>query len=148
MKFAKLARTTATLTLLVASVVNAYMQYRTNMSYNKLRASINDLKNRMHEMRVLTNSISRQINKDECDCALNCGSYNSEACDTSSSDARYTVINKNGVLGIFNEENRLVGKKHVKRADMGDASKQQNAIVVNGERELDRLLQSLGCDEE
>lgn len=148
MKFTKLARTTAILFLLAASVINAYMQYRANVSYNKLRSSINDLKNRMHEMRAAANAISRQINTGKCDYALDCGPSDCKGGAIKGSDAKYTVINKNGVLGIFNEEDRLVGKKYVKRADVSDAIKHEEAIVVNGEHELDRLLLSLGCEEE
>ena len=145
MKFTKMVRIITVITLLTASIMNAYIQYRTNESYNKLRISINDLKSRMYELRALTNSISRNIHANKPEpLPVDGMCTNSQICD-----AKYTVINKNGVLGIFNAEDQLVGKRTIEsELSENQIQKLKEGIKVMGECELDSLLHSLGCEEE
>ena len=148
MKFTKMARISCALTLFTASVMNIYLQYRASLSYNKLRVSINDLKGRIAELRSVANSITRQINTNNIVPALTEGTCVCKEDNLKSNDVKYTVINRNGVLGIFNAEDQLVGRRKLVRLAEADAKKLENGIDVNGDCELDSLLLTLGCEEE
>lgn len=148
MKFSKMVRVTTVITLLTATLMNAYIHYQTNESYKKLRVSINDLKARMYELRAVANSISRQT-RASCECVDSCSCNTVNTSCAENRVAKYTVINKNGMLGIYNAEDQLVGKRVI-NSILPDSKRDalKRGIRVKGEIELDRLLEGLVCDEE
>lgn len=61
MKLTNLVRATAILAFFAALLVNAYSKYRSMESYDKMRGSMNDLKNKLSEMRATANCLSRKL---------------------------------------------------------------------------------------
>lgn len=143
MKISKMVRATTVITLLTATVMNAYIHYRTNESYNKLRVSISDLKNRMYELRAVTNAISRQTS------AVRHESHSCEIKESKNDTVKYKIINRDGMLGIYNAEDKLVGRRIINAAlPDSKVNALKRGITVSGETELDRLLEGLVCEEE
>lgn len=73
MKLTNLARATALLALFAALLINAYSHYKSMESYDKMRSSMNDLKNKLCDMRATANLFSRKLcsqnaNNAFCEC--------------------------------------------------------------------------------
>ncbi len=148
MRFAKMARFATATALLSASLLSAYSNYKAKESYNKMRSSINDLKNRIFDLRTVTNTLTRQLKSQNT--AINNSVY-SEQDDIQSQDheieTRYTVKDHNGMVGVYNEENLLVYEKNIVIASLPASDRQDLSIgiKVNSDKELDTLLYELGC---
>ena len=61
MKLTNLARAAAILAFFAALLINAYSNYKSMESYDKMRSSMNDLKNKLCDMRATANCLSRKL---------------------------------------------------------------------------------------
>ena len=152
MKLAKMARFTTAVAIFSASLLSAYSNYKAKESYDKMRSSINDLKNKIFDLRTVTNTLTRQLK------AQNTAIYEaySSDMDIDQPDAQsqdneikthYTVKEHNGLVGIYNEENLLVDEKSIVIASLPASDRQDLSIgiKVNSDKELEELLEELGC---
>ena len=61
MKLTNLVRAAAILAFFAALLINAYSNYKSMESYDKMRSSMNDLKNKLCDMRATANCLSRKL---------------------------------------------------------------------------------------
>ena len=61
MKLTNLVRAAAILAFFAALLINAYSNYKSMESYDKMRNSMNDLKNKLCDMRATANCLSRKL---------------------------------------------------------------------------------------
>ena len=61
MKLTNLVRAAAILAFFAALLINAYSNYKSMESYDKMRSSMNDLKNKLCDMRAPANCLSRKL---------------------------------------------------------------------------------------
>ncbi len=152
MKLVKMARFATVTALLSASLLSAYSNYKAKESYNKMRSGMNDLKNRIFDLRTVINSLTRQLkaqNASICDAdGSNMGINQSDAQPQDNKiETHYTVKDHNGMVGVYNEENLLVDEKSIVIASLPASDRQDLSIgiKVNSDKELDKLLDELGC---
>ena len=70
MKLTNLARAAALLALFAALLINAYSNYKSMESYDKMRSSMSDLKNKLCDMRATANCLSRKLCAQKADLAF------------------------------------------------------------------------------
>lgn len=70
MKLTKLVRAVAILAFFAALLINAYSNYKSMESYDKMRTSMSDLKNKLCDMRAAANFLSRKLCAQKADLAF------------------------------------------------------------------------------
>ena len=61
MKLTNLVRAAVILAFFTALLINAYSNYKSMESYDKMRSQMNDLKNRLCETRAAANCLSKKL---------------------------------------------------------------------------------------
>ena len=61
MKLTNLVRAAAILAFFAALLINAYSNYKSMESYDKMRTAMSDLKNKLSDMRATANCLSRKL---------------------------------------------------------------------------------------
>lgn len=70
MKLTNLVRAAVILAFFAALLINAYSSYKSMESYDKMRSQMNDLKNKLCEMRAVAGCLSRKLSAQKDDFAF------------------------------------------------------------------------------
>lgn len=148
MKFAKIVKNTATLTLIGASAMGIYVGIKSKELLIESTEMIDGLQKKIANLNININLLSEQIDEIHSEKIINKNDASESADEKLTNDQSefiYTLRFSNNMIGIFDQEDKLVKEESIRPDDLPTPEKEnlKIGIRVRSEKELNEFLSGL-----
>jgi hypothetical protein len=148
MKFAKIVKNTATLTLIGASAMGIYVGIKSKELLIEATEMIDGLQQKIANLNININLLSEQIDEIHSEKIINKNDASESADEKLTNDQSefiYTLRFSNNMIGIFDQEDKLVKEESIRPDDLPTPEKEnlKIGIRVRSEKELNEFLSDL-----
>lgn len=148
MKFAKIVKNTATLTLIGASAMGIYVGIKSKELLIEATEMIDGLQQKIANLNININLLSEQIDEVHSEKIINKNDASESADEKLTNDQSefiYTLRFSNNMIGIFDQEDKLVKEESIRPDDLPTPEKEnlKIGIRVRSEKELNEFLSGL-----
>lgn len=148
MKFAKIVKNTATLTLIGASAMGIYVGIKSKELLIEATEMIDGLQQKIANLNININLLSEQIDEIHSEKIINKNDAPESADEKLTNDQSefiYTLRFSNNMIGIFDQEDKLVKEESIRPDDLPTPEKEnlKIGIRVRSEKELNEFLSDL-----
>ena len=148
MKFAKIVKNTATLTLIGASAMGIYVGIKSKELLIEATEMIDGLQQKIANLNININLLSEQIDEIHSEKIINKNDASESADEKLTNDQSefiYTLRFTNNMIGIFDQEDKLVKEESIRPDDLPTPEKEnlKIGIRVRSEKELNEFLSGL-----
>ena len=148
MKFAKIVKNTATLTLIGASAMGIYVGIKSKELLIEATEMIDGLQQKIANLNININLLSEQIDEIHSEKIINKNDASESADEKLTNDQSefiYTLRFSNNMIGIFDQEDKLVKEESIRPDDLPTPEKEnlKIGIRVRSEKELNEFLSGL-----
>jgi hypothetical protein len=148
MKFAKIVKNTATLTLIGVSAMGIYVGIKSKELLIEATEMIDGLQQKIANLNININLLSEQIDEIHSEKIINKNDASESADEKLTNDQSefiYTLRFSNNMIGIFDQEDKLVKEESIRPDDLPTPEKEnlKIGIRVRSEKELNEFLSDL-----